>query len=726
MALLDKCLNSHFLQASVHDQLTEEISKALALDIGSVVAASEELLEDGAAAERAAVASSITATGATGAVSDEGVSSARRSKRTAANQSAINSRMNADEHNEVCEVCESGGDLLCCDTCSLVFHLKCIRPKLYAVPKGEWSCAHCILEGNAPGDKIEAKKATRSMNRLGEGLESDDERDDVGMRLSKTGELTISHVGKAYYVKRKQTQKKSNESEFASEKFSSLNGALNALKKLTWEEQQIGSGNNNKNKSNSSNCLRIARGPEKGASGASSGLWCTHCLDDPNIMLCAFCGCKGCYSKADSHLLMLCDNCDRETHTYCMNPQLDTDERKKEAFYCGDCSTLPKTKLKKKITAAGVVSSSVSSVGVAAGKRARSDSVASVTLVEEASGKRRSGRARADSKFDDDEHPGKGKKYGGTAAAADYNEDTDEPKKNSSVHMIAKQAKFSVETAAEKKKANKPISIKDRVLLATKRREEEEAAAAAATAAREAKERARVTKEAAKHVSGAYYGAAAGADDEEPVRRGRGRPPGSTMKVVAATKLAKHAPVALTASSGRSSALAGKASGGANGGSKSITGAQKQQQQQQQQQALINTFGKGKAALLSMAHPSSMMTHSTHGGTTTGGRGGGHTPGASSTPRRQVPVVVGIDTALAHIESAATLNWSLQQSTGERYSDSTTGTGTSYFPGSTTRSEYTLGSERFIMEQIRKWAPIGDIEKAVEALTIKRDELINK
>lgn len=51
-----------------------------------------------------------------------------------------------DEHNDVCEVCERGGDLICCDTCSLVFHLKCLRPKLSAVPQGDWSCAYCILD----------------------------------------------------------------------------------------------------------------------------------------------------------------------------------------------------------------------------------------------------------------------------------------------------------------------------------------------------------------------------------------------------------------------------------------------------------------------------------------------------------------------------------------------------------------------------------------------------
>jgi hypothetical protein len=51
-----------------------------------------------------------------------------------------------DDHNEVCEVCDKGGDLLCCDTCTLVFHLKCLRPKLSIVPKGRWSCPHCIID----------------------------------------------------------------------------------------------------------------------------------------------------------------------------------------------------------------------------------------------------------------------------------------------------------------------------------------------------------------------------------------------------------------------------------------------------------------------------------------------------------------------------------------------------------------------------------------------------
>jgi hypothetical protein len=59
---------------------------------------------------------------------------------------SIRNRTQVDEHNEVCEVCDKGGDLLCCDTCTLVFHLQCLRPKITSVPKGTWSCAHCILD----------------------------------------------------------------------------------------------------------------------------------------------------------------------------------------------------------------------------------------------------------------------------------------------------------------------------------------------------------------------------------------------------------------------------------------------------------------------------------------------------------------------------------------------------------------------------------------------------
>jgi hypothetical protein len=51
-----------------------------------------------------------------------------------------------DGSNENCEICNKEGNLLCCDTCSLVFHLHCLRPKLDFIPDGPWSCPYCVLD----------------------------------------------------------------------------------------------------------------------------------------------------------------------------------------------------------------------------------------------------------------------------------------------------------------------------------------------------------------------------------------------------------------------------------------------------------------------------------------------------------------------------------------------------------------------------------------------------
>ncbi|XP_017051832.1 chromodomain-helicase-DNA-binding protein 3 [Drosophila ficusphila] len=45
---------------------------------------------------------------------------------------------------EFCRVCKDGGDLLCCDSCPLVYHLTCLDPPLKSIPKGDWTCPRCI------------------------------------------------------------------------------------------------------------------------------------------------------------------------------------------------------------------------------------------------------------------------------------------------------------------------------------------------------------------------------------------------------------------------------------------------------------------------------------------------------------------------------------------------------------------------------------------------------
>ncbi|XP_078374198.1 chromodomain-helicase-DNA-binding protein 4-like isoform X2 [Oculina patagonica] len=51
--------------------------------------------------------------------------------------------MSVDEHQDYCEECEEGGDLLLCDTCTLSFHLRCLDPPLDEPPQGRWSCPVC-------------------------------------------------------------------------------------------------------------------------------------------------------------------------------------------------------------------------------------------------------------------------------------------------------------------------------------------------------------------------------------------------------------------------------------------------------------------------------------------------------------------------------------------------------------------------------------------------------
>eukprot|EP00118_Oscarella_pearsei_P028346 m.1943 g.1943 ORF g.1943 m.1943 type:complete len:596 (+) comp8082_c0_seq2:178-1965(+) len=64
----------------------------------------------------------------------------------------------SDRNFDWCGLCYDGGDLLCCDNCSLSFHLKCVGLK--GEPDGQWLCSVCrgrlvIPEGNLLPDEIE-------------------------------------------------------------------------------------------------------------------------------------------------------------------------------------------------------------------------------------------------------------------------------------------------------------------------------------------------------------------------------------------------------------------------------------------------------------------------------------------------------------------------------------------------------------------------------------------
>lgn len=47
------------------------------------------------------------------------------------------------DYTDICPQCRLGGELLCCDTCDLAWHLSCLVPPLKEVPEGEWLCPIC-------------------------------------------------------------------------------------------------------------------------------------------------------------------------------------------------------------------------------------------------------------------------------------------------------------------------------------------------------------------------------------------------------------------------------------------------------------------------------------------------------------------------------------------------------------------------------------------------------
>ncbi|XP_060556459.1 PHD finger protein 21A-like [Ruditapes philippinarum] len=58
------------------------------------------------------------------------------------NNNHQNTKENMPE-NTVCHICHLGGQLIQCDSCRNIYHLKCLIPPLTIVPTGTWSCHKC-------------------------------------------------------------------------------------------------------------------------------------------------------------------------------------------------------------------------------------------------------------------------------------------------------------------------------------------------------------------------------------------------------------------------------------------------------------------------------------------------------------------------------------------------------------------------------------------------------
>lgn len=50
-------------------------------------------------------------------------------------------KSSTEENDDLCSICEDGGDLLCCENCPRAFHTECVG--LLSIPQGAWYCKYC-------------------------------------------------------------------------------------------------------------------------------------------------------------------------------------------------------------------------------------------------------------------------------------------------------------------------------------------------------------------------------------------------------------------------------------------------------------------------------------------------------------------------------------------------------------------------------------------------------
>uniref|UniRef100_A0A8C5H4S0 RING-type E3 ubiquitin transferase n=1 Tax=Gouania willdenowi TaxID=441366 RepID=A0A8C5H4S0_GOUWI len=77
-----------------------------------------------------------------------------------------------DPNEDWCAVCINGGDLLCCDRCPKVFHMKCHVPTIKIFPKGDFLCTFCR---SLSKPEIEYCVDSKKIN-ADEGLQPEDQR----------------------------------------------------------------------------------------------------------------------------------------------------------------------------------------------------------------------------------------------------------------------------------------------------------------------------------------------------------------------------------------------------------------------------------------------------------------------------------------------------------------------------------------------------------------------
>ncbi|XP_077430769.1 chromodomain-helicase-DNA-binding protein 4 isoform X3 [Vanacampus margaritifer] len=93
------------------------------------------------------------------------------------------------DHQDYCEVCQQGGEIILCDTCPRAYHMVCLDPDMEKAPEGKWSCPHCEKEGIQweAREELSDAEVDDEDDRQDDGAEEEDDHHIEYCRVCKDG-----------------------------------------------------------------------------------------------------------------------------------------------------------------------------------------------------------------------------------------------------------------------------------------------------------------------------------------------------------------------------------------------------------------------------------------------------------------------------------------------------------------------------------------------------------
>uniref|UniRef100_A0A452TLB2 Chromodomain-helicase-DNA-binding protein 4 n=1 Tax=Ursus maritimus TaxID=29073 RepID=A0A452TLB2_URSMA len=91
------------------------------------------------------------------------------------------------DHQDYCEVCQQGGEIILCDTCPRAYHMVCLDPDMEKAPEGKWSCPHCEKEGIQWEAKEDNSEGEEILEEVGGDPEEEDDHHMEFCRVCKDG-----------------------------------------------------------------------------------------------------------------------------------------------------------------------------------------------------------------------------------------------------------------------------------------------------------------------------------------------------------------------------------------------------------------------------------------------------------------------------------------------------------------------------------------------------------